>query len=341
MKSLARRALIGLFLAVAVLAALAWYADAGKLRGHLGAFSARAVLIALGLALANYALRYLRWEYNLRHVGIVVPRSTSALVFVSGFSMSITPGKVGELLKSALLKEAADTPVVRSAPVVIAERVTDLTALLLLVVGSLAFVGASAARGPGAAWWPMVIGGGALVLFGLLFLTFRPLAHGLFARFSRPNALGHVGRVGRLVGKVRETYDHLADLVALRPLLVAAALALAAWLCECLGFFVLVGALPGAGVSVAVAVFIYAAATVAGALSFLPGGLLVTEAGMIFFLVNASSGLDHTGAVAATLVTRMCTLWFAVALGFGALVAFRRLAAVSRANLAKSSKLRP
>ena len=73
------------------------------------------------------------------------------------------------------------------------------------------------------------------------------------------------------------------------------------------------------------ATFVYAAMTVAGALSFLPGGLGVTEAGMLALLGAARLGDRSRGtAAAATFVTRAATLWFAVALGLPALLLYAR-----------------
>jgi glycosyltransferase 2 family protein len=103
----------------------------------------------------------------------------------------------------------------------------------------------------------------------------------------------------------------------------ATALGVVAWLCECLGFAIIIDAFPGAVVPLGLATLIYAATTVAGVVS--PGGLLVTESSMTLLLVTAGQGLDQTTAVAATILTRLCTLWFAVVLGLVALVWLRRL----------------
>jgi uncharacterized protein (TIRG00374 family) len=81
---------------------------------------------------------------------------------------------------------------------------------------------------------------------------------------------------------------------------------------------------PGAALDLRAATFIYAAMTVAGALSFLPGGLGVTEAGMLALLVRFGHGIGRGEAAAATFVTRACTLWFAVAIGLPALVLYAR-----------------
>src|SRR5690606_24533469 len=103
-------------------------------------------------------------------------------------------------------------------------------------------------------------------------------------------------------------------------------LAVLAWLAECVGFALIVGAFPGAEVPLGVATSIYAATTIAGALSFLPGGLLVTEASMALLLVQAGSGVDQATAAAATILTRLATLWFAVGIGLVAMALLRRRA---------------
>jgi len=56
----------------------------------------------------------------------------------------------------------------------------------------------------------------------------------------------------------------------------------------------------------------------------LPGGLGVTEAGMTYLLVQGTAQLDSETALAATLLTRLATLWFAVLLGIAMLTAARR-----------------
>ena len=62
-----------------------------------------------------------------------------------------------------------------------------------------------------------------------------------------------------------------------------------------------------------IAVFVYAIAMLAGALSFMPGGLGGAEAAMVALLVWG--GASSPEAVAATVLIRLATLWFAVVLG--------------------------
>jgi uncharacterized membrane protein YbhN (UPF0104 family) len=46
---------------------------------------------------------------------------------------------------------------------------------------------------------------------------------------------------------------------------------------------------------------------------------------MTLLLVASARGLDRPAAVAATILTRLCTLWFAVVLGLVALFVLRRI----------------
>ena len=89
---------------------------------------------ALTLAAINYLLRFAKWELYLRRLGVRIPIRDSFGIFLSGFSLTVTPGKVGEVLKSYLLREAHGVPMARTAPIVVAERLTDLVALALLAL---------------------------------------------------------------------------------------------------------------------------------------------------------------------------------------------------------------
>jgi len=306
-----RRLVIVTVAGIAVFAGFSIYADVSELGERLAGFGWWAFVAALGLALANYFIRFVRWELYLKASDINVPRRISALTFVSGFALSITPGKVGELLKSFLLRETHGVPLTKSAPVVVAERVTDLIALLVLGVVGVAIYGVAQ---------NMVIAGAVCVGAGLVVLSWPRLANGLIGMVSSLKPFRKFG------GRLREFYKGLAFLVHPARLSWSTGLAVLAWLAECVGFALIISAFPGTHVPLGLATLIYAATTVAGALSFLPGGLLVTEAAMTWFLVESARGVDEPTAVAATILTRLATLWFAVVLGLIALTILRRIA---------------
>ncbi|MBC7174092.1 MAG: flippase-like domain-containing protein, partial [Polyangiaceae bacterium] len=139
-EGLGRKVFAATVLGVLVFAALSLYGDVRQLGASLREFDWTMLALGLGLSTANYVLRFGRWQYYLARVDVRPPLADSARVFVAGFVMSITPGKVGEVWKSLLLHECQGVPVERTAPIVFAERLTDLFALVILAaLGSLVF----------------------------------------------------------------------------------------------------------------------------------------------------------------------------------------------------------
>ena len=116
------------------------YGDFGETVRQLAGFPLTHLLAALALALLNYLLRFARWSFYLKVLDVNIPLATSALVFLSGLAMSITPGKVGEVLKSHLLQDRVGVPVSTSLPAVVMERLTDLVAVIILGLIGLALL---------------------------------------------------------------------------------------------------------------------------------------------------------------------------------------------------------
>jgi uncharacterized protein (TIRG00374 family) len=301
---------IATVLGVVVFAALSLYGDVSALGENLRAFDWSAMVWALLLASGNYCLRFVRWQYYLVRIDVRVPAGESALVFLSGFVMSVTPGKLGEVFKSLLLYESRGISIARTAPVVVAERLTDLMALVVLTaLGALSFE-----QGV-----PITIAGVCFVLLVWIALAWRPVGELALALVAR------LPYVKRLVPKLREAYESLRTMLRPWPLLVATFLATVAWGLEVVALGVIVAGLPGASLGWEATTFAYSASTIAGALAMMPGGLGVTEAGMTGLLqVLGGEAMTPSLATAATILVRLATLWWAVVVGFVALALFRR-----------------
>jgi uncharacterized protein (TIRG00374 family) len=309
MKKLLPRVLLGVAAGLAIYIAFAIWRGWREVGEAMVSFSWWAALAGLGLATANYLVRFVRWQYYLRVLGLQVPTGESFLVFLGGFALTVTPGKLGEAVKAFLLRESRGIPAARTAPIVIAERFTDLVGLLLLAgVGVFTF---DVDR-------RFLAVGAALIGVGLLVISVESVAKLAIRMASR------VPGVRRFAHRLDTFYASTAALLRPAPLGVAVLLSVVSWAFECLAFWLVVGGFPGAEVKLQAAVFIYAAMTVAGALSFLPGGLGATEAGMLGLLGKLGTGTGRGVSLAAVFVTRLCTLWFAVAVGLAALVVFAR-----------------
>ncbi len=301
---------IGIGLAVLVYGVYFVRADFSKVAGSLGSFAWEWLPVLLLLSLGNYVIRFARWELYLRMLDIRVPLRTSAAIFLAGLSMSITPGKVGEFLKSYLLKEAAGIPMARSAPVVFVERVSDLLSLVLL-----ASVGVASYGGQQAV--PVLLVAGIAIVAAIVVLHSRSLS-GVAIGILRRAPLG-----AGLAPKVEEALDASRALLGARALVGGLLLATLAWYCECLGYWFAFGGFGVEDFPHSVGVFAYSFSTVLGVVS--PGGLGPTDVGLIEIALQFSDTLTRDVATAASFLVRVCTLWFAVGLGAIALMRFKGL----------------
>ncbi len=300
-----RLLLVGL-LAVAVYAGLSFYGDVRAVGGALAGFRWQFLLLVLLFTLLNYALRFGKWHYYLRHLGERPGFRVSLGVFLSGLSMPVTPAKLGEAYKAYLLKRRHDTAAGATVAVVFAERVTDLLALLLL-----AAIGASGLRYGASLLIPVCV----LLLGLILLLRYRKLCLKLIEQSER------VPLLRRLAISFRPGYQAAYSLFGLRPLALALILSTISWFFECLAlYYILVGF--DAPLSLPASTFIFSFSSLLGAVSLLPGGLVIAEGSFSGLMLYFGSGRQV--AAAATILIRFATLWFGVGIGFITLWLMRR-----------------
>jgi len=261
---------------------------------------------ALGLSLLNYALRFGRWQLYLHRLGQPVACRPSLRIYLSGFALTTTPGKAGELFRSVLLSQRG-VPFPTSCAAFVSERLSDLVAIILLALFGLSYY--PQAQG-------LVLAGGGAVLLLLVLLSCQPLLHRISQ--STVNSTGRIRRILHgLMGMLLEARRCHTPLLLVSATLIS----LIAWGAEALAFYWVLVWL-GVDMPWAYAVFVYALSMLAGALSFLPGGLGGAEASMVGLLLL--QGMNMPEAVAATLFIRLATLWFAVVLGLIALYLSRK-----------------
>jgi len=255
-------------------------------------------LVVLGLTLVNYGLRFLKWVYLLNRVDVRVPWALNLRIFVTGLAMVITPAKAGELVKPYLLMKAQNVPMTRTVPVLVAERLTDGLAVVIL-----AAIGVSTHYAE-ATW----------LVLGILALTI-----GLIVAFMiKPAGLFLLNTAAKLPGfrkftpRMASSYTAMRSCLKPLPLTFTVLLSLVAWFAECIGtWLVFKGLLVPA--TLGVSTFLYSFSTVFGAPS--PGGLGMADVALVEGALQLLPGLNGGQAIAAAMLIRVATLWFGVVLG--------------------------
>jgi len=265
------------------------------------------------LSLLNYLLRFVRWRTFLLRLGYQLPEAANFRIYISGFALTTTPGKAGEALRSVLLKPLG-VAYPHSLAALLAERLGDLMAVLLLAcVGLYAYEPAR----------PVV----AAVAMGFILGLWLLQQHSLLGRFESWLTQRFQQRLAHLISGFIDTLRHSGGLLSLPLLGYSLGLGLIAWGAEGVAFYYLLQVM-GAEITLTMALFIYAFAMLVGAISFLPGGLGGAEVTMTgLLLIN---GMESASAVAATLVIRLTTLWFAVVLGMLAMLPGHRVSRPER-----------
>jgi uncharacterized protein (TIRG00374 family) len=255
------------------------------------------ILLVLMMSLINYGLRFIRWQGYLQTLGHQVPWQPSLKIYLAGFALTTTPGKAGEALRGVLLKPLG-VPLSHSLAAFFSERLSDLFAIVLLTLFGLTLYPESHIL----IW----IGIGCIALAFLVLSQQKLLALATQRlKQSQTTFAQLLLKLFNILAQAQQCHKPL-------QLITASVLSYIAWSAEALAFYWVLSWM-GADISLPFAVFVYAIAMLAGALSFMPGGLGGAEAVMIALLIWA--GMPNPDAVAATVLIRLATLWFAVAIG--------------------------
>jgi uncharacterized protein (TIRG00374 family) len=308
MDKLKRNFVLALGLGVIVYLALSIFSGFDDLRAALSEFRWSLVPAILGLVFVSYVGRFFRWIYYLKILDIYLPPKINAAIFTAGLSMTISPGKLGEVLKSLFIRQVNGTPVARTAPIVLAERVTDGTGMIVWgLLGALAF-----SQGP----WLMLLFL-AVTVAGVVVLRSKRLS--LLAE----RAMDRLPLVNKLSGHLSAFHGASNELLSTRSLIVTTFMSVGIWGFEILAVYLCAVGI-GADVPFLMLVFIFAVSSILGSLSMLPGGIGAAEAGLAGQFATIG-GLSSGIAVALTMVIRLATLWFAILLGVVGLFLVRML----------------
>lgn len=269
-----------------------------EIRAQIGRLGAVQIAALLTLSALNYLLRGLRWHVFTRRLGLPTGAVQDLRHFIGGFAMSVTPGRVGELVRMRWLRRETGWTIERTAPLMLVDRASDLAAMAVILGLSIGLA-AGAIRGA----LPVTIA----ALAAAILVTRPALLAALVTQAYRI-----VGRFPRLFGKARAAALSLDRFSHGPALALAMLLGILGWMAEGYAFhLVLVWMGADIGLWKAMAIFVFA--TLAGGLTGAPGGVGGAEAAMIALL--ALDGVPMEVSVPATAVIRLTTLWFAVLLG--------------------------
>ena len=296
------KVLIVIVAVIGLYAAFLIASDINTIFDKISYFKIEFIPIILLLITSGWFTLFFRWHLLLRNAKIFIPIKDSFLILTSGFALTIIPGKVGELVKSQLLKTKFGIARSKTIPIVILEQFYTAIGIV-----TLSFLGI----------WYFELGVYVLGFFtaGLVFAFLLLSSRKTFNKIV--SLLGRRKFTLKFVEPLSSSYDGVKNGIR-RPIsLYASGLSILFWMIEAISIYFILLAFGVETIEFLTIVSTYTTSIMLGILSFLPLGIGVVEGSLASFFTM--HGIDISLSLTIVVVIRLFTRWYGVSFGFIAL----------------------
>ena len=276
--------------------------DISSLKSYSTSFKYEYVFIILIFVVSSWIPLFVRWRLLCKNLGLKISLRVDFLVYVAGFALSITPAKVGELLRTQILRDKCGIQRTQTTPLIFIEKFYDL-------------IGAVIVSSIGILYFPEIA---IIVLGGLILSIFVFILFSSKLTFDKSiTLLSKFKFTKNFIEPLSKSHDILKNSTKPRIFISSVILSILYWLTVSFAVLFVLKSLSIDSLGFAEIASTYASSLFLGALSFLPGGLGITEASFTG-LLNIQ-GISLSVAIVIVIIVRLFTLWFGVAIGFIAL----------------------
>ena len=285
--------------AVAVYAIFLFISDYQKISDVVIDFRIEYLIPILSLVTASWIPLILMWHLLLKKNGINIPFRKNILIWLSGSALSLTPGQIGWIIKSQLIKTLYDIPRTKTAPVVLVEKFYALTGGIIAgIIG-------------------IIISG---MDFNLVLFSITILSVIFFLIYYRPVFQYGLKRItkfkffSKYSDNITDSYEILRNSTGPGIASICIVLAISYWILVSLAVYLTLLAFGIEGTSFLKTISIYTSSVVIGVISFIPGGLGITEGSLVGLFTL--EGIDVSLALILSVIIRLVTLWYSISIGF-------------------------
>ena len=249
------RLILILIAVIGIYAIFLFVSDYGIISEKISNFEINYLPLILLLVSASWAPLFIKWQFLLKNCGIDVPPKKNILVFLSGSAFEITPGQIGVLIKSQILKSKFDIPRTKTAPIVLVEKVYDLIGAILASIIGIIILGMDV--------YLIII---SVIVLGIIFffMYYRPASELFFRLITRTKFFS------KYVENVSEFYEIVQKSTNAKVATICILLAISYWfIVSAAAYYTLIGFDINI-LDYLEVVAIYATSILAGAISFIP-----------------------------------------------------------------------
>ena len=276
--------------------------DINTIADKISSFKIEFLPIIIILVTCSWFVLFTRWHLLLMNSKIFIPKKNSFIIYLSGIALTIIPGKVGELVKSQLLKTKFGIPRSKTVPIVILEQFYTLIGLIVI-----SFFGI---------WYfelgTYVIGFfTAVLVFSFILISSKRIFNKLMVILEKRKI------TSKFVEPLSLSYDTVRKSIRGPIVFYATALTSIFWLLEAVIVYFVLLSFGVDDIEFLMVIPTYATSIMLGFLSFLPMGLGVVEGSLASFF--SLQGIEVSLSLTLVIIIRVFTRWYGVAVGFVAL----------------------
>ena len=276
------------------------YSDFEEISSNMEEFEFTLLPIIFLFSFGAYSITSLRQRILLKKIGIVISLKENFLLYLAGLSMIVTPGGLGETIKSYYLKKRFGYGISKTFPLVFVERYQDLITLVIVLSFALIFIQIHEV---------MILDITVICVIIISYIIFR--AKKLFVKII--NFLKKISRLRKFGDSMSESYEGFYSMTEGKTMIKCAAVGIVSWTLEAIAVYLVFLAF-NIELGFILTIIIAYAAILFGGVSLLPGGVGLTEISATTLLTK--EGVELSLATSIIIMMRIVTIWFYTATGF-------------------------
>ena len=276
-----------------------FFSDFNIISKQISNFKYEFLPLILLLVSISWTPLLVRWQILLKKNDINIPIKKSFLLFLGGMSMSITPGHVGELIKSQLIKTIYNIPRTKTAPIIFVEKFYDLTGAIIASIIGIIILGMDAS---------LILISVSILIVIIFLIYYRPIFEFILKRVTKTKFFSKYSE------NISDSYEIVRNSTTPQISSISFGLSILYWIIISVAVHFILLSFGIESISILKTISIYSSSVIIGAISFIPGGLGITEGSLIGLF--SLEGIDISLALVLGVMIRILTMWYSVSIGF-------------------------
>ena len=296
------RLILILVAVVGIYAIFLFVSDYNIISEKISNFKINYLPLILFFVSASWIPLIIKWHFLLKNCEIHIPFTKSVLVYLSGSALQITPGHIGELIKAQILKTGFNIPRTKTASVVLVEKVYDLIGAIIASIIGIIILELEIY---------LIIFAFSVLILIFFFIYYKPAFEFFLKQIIKMKFFS------KYTDNISESYEIIKKLTTPKVAIRSILLSITYWFIVSIAAYCTLLAFDVDILNYLIVLSIFTTSAILGAITFIPGGIGITEGTLAGLLTI--QGIDISTALIVSVMIRIFSLWYGVLVGLFAL----------------------